>query len=198
MKYYAFIDGSQQGPFQLEQLIGAGVRPSTYVWCKGMDDWHRADEVPDICRLFRQHLADRNHSLKSSINDEPPVIPISADNPWQQNKTRQEEQRRQMRLPFRGIQVPEPEPDYNTPPQVSMAFAVASLLLCFAPAGIAAVVFTHKSQKAWQQSLSEEPGKPVDELRKQAHEYARQAKMWLGLTVSLGIIFWTLIFSVIK
>ena len=34
-----------------------GVRPDTYVWCKGMDDWMPADEVPDICRYFRQRLS---------------------------------------------------------------------------------------------------------------------------------------------
>ncbi|MDE6143194.1 MAG: DUF4339 domain-containing protein, partial [Muribaculaceae bacterium] len=35
MKYFAIIDGEQKGPFELEELADAGVRPSTYVWCKG-------------------------------------------------------------------------------------------------------------------------------------------------------------------
>lgn len=38
-------------------MVSQGVRPDTYVWCKGMDDWMKADEVPDICRYFRQRLS---------------------------------------------------------------------------------------------------------------------------------------------
>ena len=42
---------------ELDDMPREGVRPDTYVWCKGMDDWMPADEVPDICRYFRQRLS---------------------------------------------------------------------------------------------------------------------------------------------
>lgn len=57
MKYFAMIDGRQYGPMELDDLVREGVRPDTYVWCKGMDDWMEASEVPDICRYFRQRLS---------------------------------------------------------------------------------------------------------------------------------------------
>lgn len=57
MKYFAMIGGRQYGPMDLEDMPAEGVRPDTYVWCKGMDDWMKADEVPDICRYFRQRLS---------------------------------------------------------------------------------------------------------------------------------------------
>ncbi len=57
MKIYAMIDGQQVGPMPLDDIVAAGVRPDTYVWCKGMADWQKASEVPDICRYFRLRLA---------------------------------------------------------------------------------------------------------------------------------------------
>lgn len=51
------IEGRQYGPMTLDEMVREGVRPDTYVWCKGMDDWTQAEEVPDICRYFRQRLS---------------------------------------------------------------------------------------------------------------------------------------------
>ena len=57
MKFFARIDDTQVGPLGLGQLIEAGVRPSTYVWHKGMADWEKAEDVPEICRAMRRALA---------------------------------------------------------------------------------------------------------------------------------------------
>lgn len=190
-KYFAFIDGEQKGPLELRQLISAGVRPSTYVWTKGMDDWHRADEVPDICRLLRQHLAEKKHptnEVNTEAMDKPPVGMTG----FQSDSAHQEE--RPLRFPIRENQIP--EPDYNIPPQVSMTLAVITLILCFPPSGIAAVVFTHKARKKWEEAIRGGDSEEAEQLKRQAHEFARLSKMWLGLTVALGIIFWTLVFSV--
>ena len=47
----------QVGPMTLEELADLGIRPDTYIWCKGMPDWERADENGDVCRFFRRRLA---------------------------------------------------------------------------------------------------------------------------------------------
>ena len=57
MKYFAMIGGKQVGPMEMEDMPKEGVRPDTYVWCKQMEDWMPAGDVPDICRYFRQRLA---------------------------------------------------------------------------------------------------------------------------------------------
>lgn len=57
MRYFAMIDGRQYGPMELDDMVKEGVRPDTYVWCKGMPDWMKASDVPDICRYFRQRLS---------------------------------------------------------------------------------------------------------------------------------------------
>ena len=191
-RYYAFLDGEQKGPFELNELTSAGVRPSTYVWTKGMADWQRADEVPDICRLFRQHLAEKMHptyQAPSPITIAPPQTPPqpSASSPEEPGQQR-------TGFPFREDNVP--EPDINTPPRLSLTLAIMSLIFCFVPTGIVAVYFTQKSLKTWQESLGDHPSEPVETLRKKSKDYERLAKMWLGFTVTFGIIFWTLLFSV--
>ena len=190
-KYFAFIDGDQRGPFEPEQLIDAGVRPSTYVWCKGMDDWQRADSVEEIRGIFKRHLIFKSET--KTVNE--PIETVTPEEVKPQDSVPpQPEQIRFGRIPASV----EPEPDYNSPPQVSMTLAILSLILCCPPSGIAAVVFTYKAQKTWEKAMSPESDTPKEELKKAAHEYGRQAKMWLGLTVAFGIILWTLIFSIPK
>lgn len=198
-KFYAFIDGEQKGPYRLEELAGAGVRPSTYVWTKGMPDWQKAEEVPEICRLFRQHLAHRMHP---ETVESPTVISPQGDTtaqgqpygppPGDENNVRKDAPRSRFGIPLPET---EPEPDYNRPPQVSLMLAFLSLFLCFPPSGIAAVFFTYRSLKYWQQSLVTKDPSEVENLRKQSHEAERLSKMWLGLTVAFGLIFWTVLLS---
>ena len=191
-KYFAFIDGNQQGPFDLYDLKAAGVRPSTYVWCKGMDDWRRADEVDEIRNLFRRHLEEKKETMNAEVSPQGYGHTAAENGPTDEIKP---EYVRFGRIPASV----EPETDINTPPQVSLTLAILSLILCCPPAGIAAVVFAIKAQKTWESAKeTERSGKDSDALKRQAHEYARLAKMWLGLTVAFGIILWTLIFSVRK
>lgn len=188
--YYAFIDGSQKGPFTAEQLVNSGIRPSTYVWSKGMEDWVRADSVDEIRNIFKHHLERKAEDIKSS------AAPVVNQFPALHEQTPPPEQ------PPRRVGFPLPETpveeDINRPPQVSMTLSVLSLIFCFPITGIISVVFTYKAQKAWEQSRFNEDSEVVRELREKAHEYERLAKMWLGLTLAFGIIFWTLVFSIKK
>ncbi|MDE6290614.1 MAG: DUF4339 domain-containing protein [Muribaculaceae bacterium] len=71
MRYFAMIDGRQYGPMELDDMVREGVRPETYVWCKGMTDWIQASEVPDICRYFRQRLSGTLPSQKNTVGTDP-------------------------------------------------------------------------------------------------------------------------------
>ncbi len=63
------IGDRQVGPFELEDVVAQGVRPDTYVWCKGMPDWTMAMDVPDICRYFRQRLSGSLPVVESPVID---------------------------------------------------------------------------------------------------------------------------------
>lgn len=204
-KYFVFWDGEQRGPYSAEQLVALGIRPGTYVWSKGMDDWQRADGVEEIRELFRKNITAPSDDLKASRSDAGPMDTpdgnrnsegdLSASrktaDPREAASENEGKEKKRIRG-LRGLDLPTPEEieaqeDLNSPPQVSMTLAVLSLLLCFVPTGIAAVYFTYKAQKAWER-----------QQKKESHEYERLAKMWLGLTVAFGIIFWTFLFSVKK
>lgn len=191
-KYFAFIDGEQKGPFTLDQLTEVGVHPSTYVWCKEMADWQRADQVEEIRNLFRHHIEVR----KEAAQEVQPVAPAD----MRPDSKPEENSPRSARFSLPPV---EEQVDLSRPPQVSMTLAVLSMLLCFFPTGIAAVVFTYKAQKCWETAVWEERKESmkkdsgaIEDLRRRAHEYERLSKMWMGLTVAFGIIAWTLLFSI--
>ncbi len=77
MKYFAMIDGRQYGPMELDAMVKEGVRPDTYVWCKGMDDWTLASDVPDICRYFRQRLSGTLPSQQQDSSDPARTLAVS-------------------------------------------------------------------------------------------------------------------------
>lgn len=188
-RYFAYINDREQGPFSLEQLVEAGVRPSTYIWCKGMDDWTRADEVAEVCRLFRQHLDNLNH---------PPVSPP----PQEHEQPEEQPDLNEIPPSFRKIversgTQPGPSPDMDedihTPPRVSLTLAILTTLLCFPPTGLAAIYFTVKAQSTWKKTTASR--KSDEETLRKAHDYSRLAKMWTGITVSLGLIAYAYLFS---
>lgn len=195
-KYYAFIDGVQKGPFTLDQLMDVGIHPSTYVWSKEMDDWQRADSVEEIRSLFKRHIERKR---EQALAAPPAAVPLSGNressSPDAEAGNAQPASGRRGRFYFPEV---EEEPDLDRPPQVSLTLAILSLLLCFPPTGIAAVVFTYKAMKSWQKSNEPMNQAERDDMRRKAHEFERLAKMWMGLTVAFGIIFWTLVFSIPK
>lgn len=203
-KYFVFIDGEQKGPYSLGELISAGVRPSTYVWSKGMADWQRADEVPDVCRLFRQHLASKMHpTAEPQIFNPSATGSKTSSEPSSRPEAGEEPDLSDIPQSYRGFvrksgTTPGPSndmtPDTSQPPRVSMALAILSMLLCFVPTGLIAIFFTYRSLKTWNDA-AKQTGETAETLRKQSHEFARLARMWVGLTVAFGFIFMGFIVS---
>ena len=171
-KYYAFIDGEQRGPFSIDQLADAGVRPSTYVWSKEMADWDRADHVEEIRNEFQRHI-----NFKKELTSNPVNRANGAPFGQQNSSTAQPSApppSRRFGIPLPEVTEPE---DLSRPPQLSLTLAILSLILCFVPTGIAAVIFTLKSQKCWDRSLcrgsdlKEMSGETAEDLRRKSHEY---------------------------
>ena len=198
-KYYAMIDGEQRGPFSLEELPGAGVRPSTYIWCKGMPDWQKAEENADVCRLFRNHLYDVMHPGEAEVKRNPNgTLNISpnitgadgADDRW---KVKPDEPKGPLPSRFDGflqqagedplptLEDIEKNEDTSRPPVSMIGYAWLVTIFCFFPTGIGALVFAYKSKKAW-----------IHGDNKLAYEFNRRAKMWTGITFFIGIILYGL------
>lgn len=202
MKYFAIIDGEKRGPYTLDQLAEAGVRPSTYVWCKGMDDWEKAEDVADICRMFRGRLYDLLHP-KMQVFDIP-----AAQQPQQlspenlRTRSRFDHMLQDTGLP--SLEEIDAMQDTTRPPKNMLFPAIVATLLFFPPLGIFAIYFAVASRRCWKKSMevaadqqkkSGEDEVTASDWQRLAHEYCRAAKMWTGITFFIGLILYGFLFS---
>ena len=186
MKFYAMIDGEQKGPFSLEELPAAGVRPSTYIWCKGLPDWQKAEDNPDVCRLFRNRLYDIMHpgpDQGTGPASELDKYKVSPDEPTPTNRSRFDYFLQQSGQSLPTLEEIEASENTDTPPMNMVAYAWLTVIF-FLPTAIAAIIFAYKSKKQWKE------GNHI-----LAHGYCRSAKMWTGISFFLGLIFYAFLFA---
>lgn len=201
MRYFAMIDGEQRGPFELGELAAAGVGPDTYVWCKGMADWQKAEDVADICRHFRQRIGDLMHPQPKAPDAQPMQYEGFAPgvDPYETVPLRYRN------IVRRSGEIPGPPqvegPDTSRPPTPTLFLSLFMTLFCFPITGLVAVYYSYKARVAWQESQRSESNNnrqlyndsEREELRRKAHDYDRQAKMWIGITFFLSIIFYAFV-----
>ncbi len=190
------IDGEQRGPFELSQLSEAGVTPDTYVWCKGMADWQPASDVADICRFYRQRIFDLMHPSSAPAAEVPQRVPESQPD---------SDGNGGFPMRFTGIvgrdgdipeMLPEEPVDTSVPPTSMLVVSILLTLFCFPFTGFVAIYYSIKSRQAWEEARRSESKSSrrlyTDEEREDrrilAHDYARAAKMWAGITFFLGMI----------
>lgn len=53
-KYHLFINGETKGPFFLSDLPANGATPDSYIWYKGLPDWTRIREIPEIAEALER------------------------------------------------------------------------------------------------------------------------------------------------
>lgn len=143
MKYYAMIGGECKGPWTLEELHEGGVMPDTYVWCKGMDDWQKADEVADICRFYRQKIAEPSEDISpSEAESDSTNVPIIGELPTAEEVVKN-----------------------DVPPRNLLPYAVVVTLLCCPITGIVAIYFSYLTNKKMREGKREEAGEVFRQAR---------------------------------
>lgn len=191
------IGGEQRGPYELSELTAAGVTPDTYVWCKGMDDWTQAGEVADICRYHRLRIAELMHP-----SVQPPQAAQSQQ--WGADADPYADVPPRFRYLARKAGV---DPSAFAPESVNTSEAPVSTILlaflvtifCFPITGAVSVYYSIVARKAWEDATRSEgkSGRPLytdaqrSELRLKAHEATTKAKMWIGISFFVGLIFYS-------
>lgn len=180
MKYFIINEeGNQEGPYSLEQLRNVGIRPTTYVWRKDFPTWIQAADDPDICRLMRQRLSGTapeapSQQPRQNPDDDDQFYPLRFGRHFQNAGVDP------------GDFTP-PGPDTSVPPTSLLIPAILATLFCFPLTGFVACYYAYQSQRLWRLSENASPSER-EGLRTEAHDAARSGKMWIGITLSLGLI----------
>lgn len=186
VKYFIREGDKNIGPFTLPELIERQIRPSDYVWCKGMDDWEKAEDVADICRAMRLRLAGLPiPGQKSTTNT----------NSVTTRKTTEKDQGNPLGL--YSFQEPPKDIDYNIKPSgISIVMAIVCTICCFPVTGLVAIWLAVKFESLWKKSESQDisPDQRL-QYRKAAYEQARLYRMLIGITISLAVITYGYILS---
>lgn len=190
------VDGERRGPYLLEELPEAGLRPASWVWTKGMTDWQQAKDVPDICRLYRSRL--HPHPV--------PTLPDAGN-----GKTSGAVQSAFINR-FAGQIGPDELPtleeidsrqDFSAKPSPTLPLSVLATII-FPPMGIFSLYFSIAAKRCWKRSENsgntDNQEMKIDghaftphDWQRLAHEYSRWAKMWGGISFFLGLIFYSFI-----
>ena len=193
------IDGQRQGPFTLEQLHAAGVKPDTYVWCKGMEDWEKAEDVADICRFYRLRIFNLMHP-SMQLPQESETQDKSGTDSYSDFPIRFRSFARQDGA---DPKINEEEPDYTHRPTSLIPLSVTLMLLCCPITGLVALYYAIMSRKAWNEAHRSEQDHNKQlysdaerqQYSRKSHEYSRLARMWCGITFFLGFFLAALVSS---
>lgn len=79
MKIWIYVDGRQQGPFTLEQLLDQPVDENTKVWYEGLPKWYPAGYLDELKPLFDGSLARRVAEEKANPSTDAAVRDDSSD-----------------------------------------------------------------------------------------------------------------------
>lgn len=96
MEYYIIQEGIQTGPFQKEMLRMQGLSRDTFVWRKGLADWVKAGDLPELADVidggsaFGAYTAPEEPAMGYNP---PPRNPYGQPNPYGQQNWNRGEQR---------------------------------------------------------------------------------------------------------
>lgn len=167
----------------------AGIRPSTYVWRKGLDDWRRASEDPEICRAMRRYLAGFDPETGLPLPS-PGGTPAGVSTGTDLGKETGVNPASEQRISIRSIPEPPDNTNYSFPPTgVSIVMAIVMTICCFPPTGLLAIFYAMRCKAQWKMSEQEGIDDAQQNLyRRKSHDDARIYRMTIGITFFLGLI----------
>lgn len=128
MKQYYYVNkyGQQAGPISVGQFSACGIMKDTLVWCEGMSEWKKAEEVEELKHLFAPATTNCPPPLQPSVAPQPPIAPGS-----------------------NGAGIPPAGPTDQCPNNYLVWTILATIFCCW-PLGIPAIVYATKVEKLWR------------------------------------------------
>ena len=178
MEIYIHANGSNKGPYSLEQLKDLGISPDTPVWYNGLPDWTPAGVAPATRELFFAPSPD-----KAIVPEEPSAeaqaTPASGESAPPIPGGQQGYNPNQG---YYGQQGYNPQgypygPGQQGPPPSYLAWAIISTLCCCIPFGVVAIVYASKVNSLW--ARGDMYG---------AQKASERAQLWTILAIVLGLL----------
>lgn len=145
MKIWIYVDGRQEGPYELEQLLDKPVTPETKVWYEGLPKWYPAGYLDELRPLFDGSLAAKKAAESTLTTNEPEETTATDDTQALQSPQEPVEQNPE----------PQTEPEHSPAPSTPAATTVATdvpecpptyigwgiflTICCCSPLGVAAL-----------------------------------------------------------
>ncbi len=77
--YYVYDGDSKEGPFTFEQLQEQSLRRQTLVWYEGLDEWTKAENIPELQSFLKVLPPPLPAGVENKIADRHEVIKSFAD-----------------------------------------------------------------------------------------------------------------------
>lgn len=135
MKIWVYLDGRQQGPFELEQLFDMPVDENTKVWFDGLPRWCAAGEIEELRCLFD---GSRPAPAKTSAESEPSE---TADNADPTDTTEEPAAEQKPESPYTpGRRMPRRELPDEPCPSTYLGWSIGLAICCCSPLSIGALI----------------------------------------------------------
>ena len=132
-------NGVQSGPFTMEELAARGpLSRNTYVWFKGMADWQRIDEVPELAAMMQPlEAAEAEAETEATVAEAaalPPDMPPVPELPPQPQNAQPPQYAPMPQYAQQPAMVPK-RPPHN------LFWSVVAVIFCCSIPAIVAIVY---------------------------------------------------------
>ena len=161
MEYWIVINDERIGPLTFEELKGYDLKADTPVWYAGLEDWIQADQVAELAELLNSEGADIEENTEDEATEVVDAESVSESEPE----------------PAEPVMAVEEKPLRPCPPSY-LVWAVLVVVLCCAPLGIPAIIYS--SQVKTKYNKGDYSG---------ARKASERAALWVILAFVGGLIY---------
>lgn len=161
MEYWIVINEERIGPLTFEELKGYDLKADTPVWYAGLEDWIQADQVAELAELLNSEGADIEENTEDEATEVVDAESVSEPEPE----------------PAEPVMAVEEKPLRPCPPSY-LVWAVLVVVLCCAPLGIPAIIYS--SQVKTKYNKGDYSG---------ARKASERAALWVILAFVGGLIY---------
>ena len=190
MKYYIAENGQPAGPFEPSELLAHGLTVNSLVWGEGMPNWISASQVPELMALLGGHTFNPGN-LDTQLPQTPPMggqapmpqvppfnpQPSTTGTPYGQGTTNQ---------PYAPPQYgPSTNQPQNMMPKTWLTESIIATIVCSLCCGASVITLITGVIAIFQANGVKTKFNSGDYAG--ANSKSASAKMWMLITVGLGI-----------